>query len=483
MRIRYGGLAAATMLTMAATAALPTVTNIALSQNDDTRLVTITYTLTGDIPAIVTADICTNGVSVGPVSALSGDINKLITPTGGTCTAYWQPRIDLPGGVLDPSTVTAKLTVWDRASPPDYMAVDLAVSNSLSFYPNAEAVPGGVTNRRYKTDVLLMRKIPAAGAEFIMGTPVNKNGAGRTELGRFDNELTPHAVTMTNDYYMGIFELTYRQFRRVMSSNPPWWGYTNGVVSAGVDVDVLPVTGARHYQWRVRSGTSTAELANYDICWPRSGHQIVETDGAYFVKFRAFTGLELDFPTEAQWEFACRAGCPAALYNGKEITNTTASATLDDIAWYAGNWDKDANACTLLDGKKGPHEVGLLKPNAFGLYDMLGNVFEFCLEPSATSSDGFGGNESNGADEVEPVGYCVPTSCDTRHFMRSGAFSSSARGVRVGRRLSINNTSTGASTRLDESANPDFNGAGGNTGVRFVCPASIPVSANTVEGE
>ena len=89
MRIRYGGLAAATMLTMAATAALPTVTNIALSQNDDTRLVTITYTLTGDTPAIVTADICTNGVSVGPVSALSGDINKLIVPAGGVCTAYW----------------------------------------------------------------------------------------------------------------------------------------------------------------------------------------------------------------------------------------------------------------------------------------------------------------------------------------------------------------------------------------------------------
>ena len=48
-----------------ATAALPTVTDVTLSQNDDTRLVTINYTLTGDTPAIVTADICTNGASVG----------------------------------------------------------------------------------------------------------------------------------------------------------------------------------------------------------------------------------------------------------------------------------------------------------------------------------------------------------------------------------------------------------------------------------
>ena len=190
-------------------AALPTVSNVTLSQNPDTRLVTITYELTGD-PAIVTADICTNGVSVGPVGAVSGDINKLIVPTGGVCTAYWQPRIDLPGVVLDANAVTAKLTVWDRTSPPDYMAVDLAASNAVCFYPAAEFVPGGVTNRRYKTDVLLMRKIPAAGAEFIMGTPVNKNSAGRTELGRTTQELTPHAVLLTNDYYIGVYTLTIR---------------------------------------------------------------------------------------------------------------------------------------------------------------------------------------------------------------------------------------------------------------------------------
>ena len=465
-----------------ATAALPTVTDVTLSQNDDTRLVTINYTLTGDTPAIVTADICTNGASVGAVSALSGDINKLIVPTGGVCTAYWQPRVDLPDVVVDANSLTVNFTVWDRATPPDYMAVELAASNSISFYPSAEFVPGGVTNRRYKTDALLMRKIPAAGAEFIMGTPKNAGGAGRIEFGSYANELTPHAVTMTNDYYMGVFELTYRQFRRVISGDPSYYAFTNGNVAAEADVDVLPVTGFRYHQWRTRSGTSDSTLANYDICWPRSGHQIVETDGAYFVKFRSFTGLELDFPTEAQWEFACRAGCTTALYNGKEITNNTVSATLDDIAWYAGNWSNDPNGFTNLAGNKCPHEVGLLKPNAFGLYDMLGNVFELCLDPSSSSSSSSqGGNESNGAEEVEPAGYYNPANCNVRHFMRGGAFSSGARGVRIGRRLSIGSTSSGASANLDLSTQDGF--VGFNMGVRFVCPAVIPVSSTAEEEE
>ena len=162
-------------------AALPTVTNIGLSQNDDTRLVTVTYTLNGDTPAIVTPEFLTNGVSVGVnVGALFGDISRVVTPTGGVSTFYWQPTVTIPDTVVDVNTLSVKLTVWNLASPPDYMAVNLLATNSIAFYPSAEAVPGGVTNRLYKTDVLLMRKIPAAGAEFMMGTPTNWfSSAGR----------------------------------------------------------------------------------------------------------------------------------------------------------------------------------------------------------------------------------------------------------------------------------------------------------------
>ena len=496
-------------------AALPTVDNIALSQNADTRLVTITYTLNGG-PAIVTADICTNGISVGPVTTLSGDINRLIVPTGGVCTAYWQPRVDLPGIVLDANAVTAKLTVWDRTSPPDYMAVDLAASNAVCFYPAAEFVPGGVTNRRYKTDVLLMRKIPAAGAEFIMGTPANKNSAGRTELGRTTQELTPHAVLLTNDYYIGVYTLTMRQYRHVIQGLPYYSPFTSDNLPAGADADVLPLGSFQYYQWRTKSKANSAQPGPGDLTidtirWPESGHEIVTTNGAWLVDFRSLTGLELDFPTEAQWEFACRAGSQNALYTGEELSYTAVtnfsivdgvtigtsveevvtnvvedietvttntfkvfnlSTNLDAIAWYAGNWNKDPKAICTLAGKLCPHEVGLLQPNAFGLYDMQGNVWEMCLD----AMSGTAGNESTGAEEIEPVGKYRPANCDARHVIRGGAHGDAAWGVRIGRRLSINNSSTAASVNLDAALDPAFPDAS-NLGVRFACPAVIPVPA------
>ena len=487
MRIRYGGLAAATMLTMAATAALPTVTNIGLSQNDDTRLVTITYTLTGDTPAIVTADILTNGVSVGAVSALSGDINKMITPTGGTYTAYWQPRIDLPGVVLDPSTVTAKLTVWDRAAPPDYMAVDLTVSNSRSFYPNAESVPFGVTNRRYKTDVLLMRKIPAAGREFLMGSSTNLSPYSTVELGRKTQEFRLHPVVFTNDFYIGVFELTYRQFRLVTDVMPDWYFAKDDNIDfrREVDVDVRPITDFRYHQLRVKSESSIPAQADYDIYWPVSGHQIVEGTGAYFEAFRKLTGLEIDCPTEAQWEYACRAGSPTSLYTWENITNIVVSENLDGIAWYAGNWDKDPNAITSSSGTKQAHEVGLLKPNAFGLYDMLGNVYEYCLDNmSATPETAYG--TYNTSEVTEPVGGSTSVGITARRAVRGGSFNAAAGSIRAGYRISVNTSSTYIPASMDAymlEANGGLGDMASNSGVRLACPAVIPLPATVLEGE
>ncbi len=80
-------------------------------------------------------------------------------------------------------------------------------------------------------------------------------------------------------------------------------------------------------------------------------------------------GYKFDLPTEAQWEYARRADTTTALNNGKNLTSETADCpNLAEVAWYKNNSGNTT------------HQVGLKKPNAWGLYDMHGNVLEFCLD-------------------------------------------------------------------------------------------------------
>jgi formylglycine-generating enzyme required for sulfatase activity len=103
-------------------------------------------------------------------------------------------------------------------------------------------------------------------------------------------------------------------------------------------------------------------------------------------------GLELTLPSEAQWEYACRAGTEAALYTGPmQILGANHAPALDPIAWYGGN---SGVAFDLTDGMdssswpemqypnamSGTHPVARKKPNPWGLYDMLGNVWEWCAD-------------------------------------------------------------------------------------------------------
>jgi len=108
--------------------------------------------------------------------------------------------------------------------------------------------------------------------------------------------------------------------------------------------------------------------------------------GSFFGILRARTGLTFDLPTEAQWEYACRAGTTTALNSGKDLNDTN----MAEVARYYYNQD---------DGKGGCSEhtkVGCYLPNAWGLHDMHGNVLEWCL-------DWYQAN-LGGDDVTDPVG-------------------------------------------------------------------------------
>ena len=106
--------------------------------------------------------------------------------------------------------------------------------------------------------------------------------------------------------------------------------------------------------------------------WP-TGYEVDGT--SFFGKLRAKTGLVLDLPTEAQWEYACRAGTTTDLNSGRDLSDKRECEEMAEVGRYSYNRD---------DGKGGYTDahttVGSYFPNAWGLYDMHGNVFEWCLD-------------------------------------------------------------------------------------------------------
>ncbi len=172
--------------------------------------------------------------------------------------------------------------------------------------------------------VLYMIKIKAG--TFLMGSPEN-------EIGRENDLERQHSVTLKNDFWIGKYEITQEQYEAVTGKNPS--------SDKGADYPVVNVS------WR------DARLFCKEL--------------NIRLKEQLPKGYWFDLPAEAQWEYACRAGCVAALYNGKELITE----------WNGG----DALAEIVLTVKDGSRAVGQKVPNKWGLYDMLGSIAEYVRDP------------------------------------------------------------------------------------------------------
>ncbi len=269
----------------------------------------------------------------------------------------------------------------------DYVTDFKAISNKYWTALSDVLIWTGVTNvPEYRTSKIVLRRIPAKGVTFEMGDIPGAYYSGRNSTGYAH-------VTLTNNYFISVFEVTEGQYKRMNA--------VNGVISASPSSngDEYPVTGAKYNT--LRGDTPTLDD------WPDDRYCV--SSGSLIGHFRAnMPGYLFDLPTEAQWEYAARAGTTNDLYIGYKVTaNSAFINALSPIAWYEGN-STDYNV------------VGLKKPNAFGLYDMLGNAREHCrdLVPGEGSSSSYEPQPNEGY-LVEPYGMAT-NGVSTWNIQRGG---------------------------------------------------------------
>lgn len=352
-------------------AALPSVEFLAFDAK--TPVLEVSYSL--DAPAIVAFDVQTNagGVGwasigaanvVGDGSSVRGDAFKAVA--AGARRIRWRSRRAWRDHEVEEGGLRAVLTIYPVDDPPDYLVVDLAkgATDRIRYYPSVAWLPGGLlTNLDYRTTKLVLRKCAAEGVAWTMGQVMDRTVAQAVYGTEADCDR-PHAVTLTNDFYIGVFEMTQKQWETVAG------GFVN--FDRRVEGDLLPVHNLSYAMVR-ETANDVGDSAAY---WPAA-----PGENSFLGKLRALVedAVAFDLPTVAQWEFAARAG--------------TSSAQWPNGAAYKpqlGAGDSEIPASFSREAL-GPEPCGSHEPNRWDLYDMNGSVWEWCLDWYEEDITGLGG--------------------------------------------------------------------------------------------
>ena len=418
----------------------PKATITDCSITDD--VLTVTYTLANG-PAVITFDIETDETgewkSIGGEAVVSGILHGSevwMKVTGeGAHTIKW--RTDAWDGNAG---ISAVVTAWPLDNPPDYMVADISYyaydqTNAQRYYPSADFVPGGVLgNVRYRQNALLMRKIMAKGIKWTMG------GTSSTRY-----------VTLTNNYYMGVFEVTKAQWAQVMGgyreksdSHSNNFAFTNLFYR-----EMRPLEIVAYNEIRTSGSRATYNAAN-DFPNPPHGSSFLG-----IVRYR--THLDFDLPGEAQWEFAAFAGHGAGYWgNGDADTDENLMA----LGRFTSNGGGAANTANFSCGPdSGTAICGSYAPNDWGLYDMHGNVNEFCLDWSTTDASALNSLDYRvNIDPSDPSKLLYPSGTSgSGKVKRGGAWYQ------------------GSSACKHDSRNSEGNATQWhNNGFRVMCPVEVP---------
>jgi len=316
----------------------------------------------GGMPITITGTNFTGAsVMVGGVAATGVQVNG----AGTSLTAV------TPAGAVGLATVTVTTAGGSATRAGAFRYFDSSWFTGLEQDPNSGTVP----NATVRANIIALgfpfrvRDI-GTGIEMLLVPPgIFTMGCNAFDLGRCDpNESPRHQVTLTRAFYLGRYEVTQKQWTDKMGSNPSRFSGN-------------PNRPVEQVGWNDVAGFNTA------------------------------TGLRL--PTEAEWEYSCRAGTTTAIHQSRPRTNGSNSTVyLFNIAWFSGNATRT-------------HNVGGKDPNGLGFYDMSGNVAEWC-------NDRYGATYYSVSPSTDPVGPSTGTTRVLRGGYWRGGYANCRSSTRFG---------------------------------------------------
>ena len=365
--------------------AVPEVGQMQVSLTSD-GCAKVSYVLSGE-PGVVTFDATyADGTAVADsnMTDVTGEVNCLVKKDVKSVFRWKLP--DAVAAVA--KDVTVALRAWPTNCPPDYMVVCLSnKSDRVRYYTSTARFPVPFGDQLYKTSHLVMRKIPAAGVVWRMGSPDYETGRTAAMEGT-------RRVVLTHDYYLGVYPVTIGQYEYAKtltgfgSSNPAsklTYLDQDNVGLRNMQLDWPRGQLSYGYLRGTSGNTAGTEWDGVTPYWPRNGHDTLDSKSLLGL-MRANWGVSFDLPSEAEWEFACRAGTTSAYYT--DVNPDGPANYVTNLAWMAVN-SVGPNYTNETLTAYIPHSVGTLVPNAYGLYDMLGGIWEFCADwyaPIATSA-------------------------------------------------------------------------------------------------